>query len=142
MNKWAYIRLTILFIGMVFGSFSESFQTPSSPPMGIKGLLIMFIFIPAGVLLMVWVQVLNPNSDKKWVSPSWSNNPFDFKQPLDFFNLVGYFYLASGIASISIFFLGNAFLFETLVPILMGCGILLGVFISTKVFKNKMGKGL
>lgn len=136
--KWTIIRAT--FFAAAFLSSALISRTPAptdDTPMPF--LIAAFVFGIVGLLFVVGMQRINPLSAKLWRYPKWSINPFQMREPLQFFHFGGYFMLASGAGTVlhEIFF-GPAFQTSDCLPIVFGLGILCGVRACIVVYQNKM----
>lgn len=137
MNKWLLIRIIIIGISFLISFFQKIDIKYSINYMDLKKLIIIFIVSIIGVIFVIGLQILNYR-EKIWIKPSWCQNPFNFKQPLQFFHFAGYFSLISGIASIMNFLINkNSLSFEAIIPLCMGIGVIVGVHFSVILYKNK-----
>jgi hypothetical protein len=136
--KWIYIRVT--FIAAAFLSSALIIQVPTqAEDTSIPFLIAAFIFGIVGLLFVVGMQRINPLSAKLWRYPNWSINPFQLREPLQFFHFGGYFMLASGAGTtLHQFFFGRALYTSDCLPIVFGLGILCGVRACTVVYQSRM----
>ncbi len=65
-------------------------------------------------------------------------NPFSLKQPLQFFHLIGFFFIVAGLAAIVVALLKHLEGLEPWLPIALGAGILLGVQCCMFLFRRKL----
>ena len=136
--NWTVIR--IIFIAAAF--LSSTFITQAQPqtedaPIAI--LIAAFLFGIVGLLFVVGMQRINPLSAKLWRYPKWSINPFQMREPLQFFHFGGYFMLASGAGiALNRIFWGPALHASDCLPLVFGFGILCGVRACTIIYQNKM----
>jgi hypothetical protein len=49
------------------------------------------------VPVVVWAQRLNPRNKPVWHFPSWRRNPLTLRDPMQFFHMVGFLFLAFGL---------------------------------------------
>lgn len=138
MRMWLYVRLAIVLLGIVAG-FIGPLGPAAKPPMGWSTMLIIFSFLSFGLVLIFAIQAVNPWSAKVWTRPSWTANPFSFKQPLQCFHLVAFATLAQGVGVIThLLVVQFPFYVEAVLPIVAGSGILLGLQFTMLVFRSKI----
>lgn len=138
MNKWTYIRGTIIVVGII-ATFFTPLSSQAMPSIDPYALLMIFIFCPVGLLFVLGIQVVNPMSAKYWRRPSWQLNPFNFSEPLQFFHLGTYVLFAQGIVLLlRIVTSSTPFYYEALVPLVMGAGIFIGLQLVMFIFKRKI----
>jgi hypothetical protein len=107
--------------------------------MGWGALLAILVLCPIGLLVVLGLQVINPRSAKLWFHPSWRLNPFNFRQPLQFFHLAAYACFAQALVVLARLAVSQvSFYVEALVPAVMAIGILLGLQLVTLVFRAKI----
>lgn len=137
-KKWTIIKIALLIVFLIVGIVEGPATQQSVPPMTLLGLLMIFLGLIVGLQFIIGVQVINPKSDKLWRNPSWEENPFQLKQPLQFFHFVGFSSICFGISSLIIFGVTQkGYIYETLIPLVMGIGIILGIFVCKLLFKKK-----
>jgi hypothetical protein len=138
MNTWFMVRAGLVGAAFVLAALSTQALAPvggASVPM----LLAVFAFGIVGMLFIVGVQRLNPRSARVWRYPNWSINPFVLREPLQFFHLGGFFFLAGGAGSaLGQLFRGQALGLASLFLPAFGAGILIGVYACTFVYRAKM----
>lgn len=141
MSNWTYVRLTlVLFSGIA--SFFVPLGPQATPSIDWGSLLVIFIFCPIGLVLILAIQVVNPRSAKAWRRPSWSINPFNFREPLQFFHAVAYVCLAQGLVTlVRVAALSIPFYVEALVPLVMAVGIFIGLQAVMLLFRSKLEHG-
>ena len=140
MNQWAIVRVALLAIGLLQGALSSQAQAPLD---GVTPTLIAvaFAFGIVGLLFVVGIQRINPISAPIWRYPSWSINPFLLREPLQFFHLGGFYFLASGVGELlRQIFLKNPLTLDYLFLPAIGLGLLSGVYLCTVVFRSKMAR--
>jgi hypothetical protein len=119
-----------------------SFVDEINPPIGLLAIVVIFVFSTLSIPLLLSFQKNNPWLYKVWIKPRWNSNPFNFRNPVDFFSLAGYNFLTYGIIAV----VGNLFRFQKLsmnglVISISGAGILLGIFLTCELFfKDKFKK--
>lgn len=138
MNVWGLLRVALVLFAAV-ASFFVPLEPQAQPPISWLALAAIFVFCPVGLLFVLGIQVVNPWSAKIWRRPSWMLNPFNFREPLQFFHLGAYVCLAQGIVTLArVAYSSTSFYVEALLPLVMGFGILAGVQIATVVFRSKV----
>lgn len=138
MSNWFFVRVGLV----VFGALSALFVplTPqAAPPIGWGALAVIFLFCPGALLFVLGLQALNPASAEVWRRPSWQLNPFNFKEPVQFFHLAAYVFIAQGIVTlVRLAISSEPFYVEALVPIAIGVGVLIGISLSRRLFRSKV----
>ena len=138
MNVWAWVRIMIVAAFILMGLLLPA-QPAAKPPIQWQDLGIIFAFIPVGLLFVVGLQALNRRSAIVWRYPSWWVNPFNVSEPLQFFHLGGYSFLAYGMGVLLQLSISNRLFYpEAFIGLIIGAGALLGVHICTLVFRRKM----
>ena len=138
MNTWLYVRIALVLTSGI-GTLFAPVGPRAVPPIGWEALLAIFVFCPVALTLVLGLQVLNPRSAKNWRRPSWSINPFNFREPIQFFHLGAYVCLAQGVAIIIRLATSSVpFYVEALVPLVMACGVLVGLQVVMFVFRSKV----
>jgi len=141
MNAWFYIRVGLVLVSFLGGAFGTS-RGAVNFGYGLPEIAAAsFAFGVVGMLFVIGVQAFNPWSDAAWAYPQWTQNPFKPGQPLQFFHLGGYFFLAAGVgALLRAFFVQIAPLAEPVMFAFWGSGILVGVWCCCRLFKKKMAR--
>lgn len=138
MRVWLIVRWALITASAV-GAFFVPLGPQASPPIGWSALLAIFAFCPIGLLFVLGLQVINPRSAKAWLHPSWHLNPFNFRQPLQFFHLGAYVCLAQAlVVLVRLVVSQTSFYIEALVPLAMAAGVLLGLKLVMLVFRAKI----
>lgn len=138
MNIWLNVRIGLILIS-VFAAFFAPLEPQAVPPIGWEALLAIFIFCPIGIVIVLGMQVANPMSAKVWRRPSWSLNPFNFREPLLFFHLGAYMFLADGIVMLMrTAIAAEPFNAESLILLVMAIGVFLGLHVAMLLFSSKM----
>jgi hypothetical protein len=136
--NWTIIRVTCVAATLLSSAFitqvpAQAEDTPA------WFLIAAFIFGIVGLLFVVGIQRVNPFSAELWRYPKWSINPFQIREPLQFFHFGGNFMIASGAGTaLHQIFSGPALHISDCVPLVFGLGILCGVRVCTVVHQNKM----
>ena len=139
MNVWVLVRLAV-----VAFAAASSFLMPlhAQAPIDWTALLVILISSPIGLLLVLGLQTVNPRSAKVWHRPSWRLNPFNFHEPLQFFHLGAYVCLAQGLALLARLAVSSVpFYVESLVPLAMSVGVLVGLQLAMLLYRSKMAAG-
>lgn len=137
-NKWFFVR-----IGLVAGSaMLYMFQGPISehanPPIDISALVMGLFFGILGLQFVLAIQFMNKKSAEIWEHPSWAENPFQMKQPIQFFHLGAWLFIVSSTASVLLtWFKSPKFILDALMPLFIGVGLLIGVHLSRVLFRRK-----
>lgn len=141
MSPWVYVRLAIILIAGI-GACLVPLEPRATPPIGWTALAAIFCVCSVGMVLVLSIQRVNPRSAKIWHRPSWTANPFNFKDPLQFFHLAAFVCLSEAVVTLARWaFSSVPFYTEIFVPAAMGLGILLGIGLTTAVFKAKFADG-
>jgi hypothetical protein len=126
-NVWVWLRVVAILL-VAIGACITPLEPRFKPPLDWLTLLGIFVFIPVALVLVVGFQRLNPRSAKVWHRPSWSTNPFNFRDPIQFFYLGAFLSIAQGIVALLRVLVTSVPLCpEAFVPLTMGTGIWLGV---------------
>lgn len=136
-DVWRATRIAIVMTGALG---SQAFVPgPDSPFAGgsIQVLLVIFGFGVIAMLFVVGLQAFNSRSATLWIKPDWRTNPFSLKQPLQFFHMMGYYFIVSGITALAVTLLRHARGLEPFIPIALGAGVLLGVKSCIQLFRWK-----
>lgn len=137
MNKWKLLRFALISI-VVVASFFTPLEPQAKPPIDYFALLVIFLFCPIGLLFVIGIQFINPQSQRVWNKPAWSLNPINFGDPVQFFHLGAYVMLAQGVVTIiRIVTIGIPIYIEAFIPLVMSGSILLGVKLVMLVFRSK-----
>ncbi len=137
MSKWKLLRIGLIVFVAVSSLFTP-LEPQAKPPIGWAELGAIFIFIPLGLLFVIGIQAVNPLSAKVWRKPDWNLNPFNLRDPVQFFYFGAFLMLAQGIVTLCRFPFSNASFYpESLIPLVMGVGMLLSVQIIMFAFRSK-----
>lgn len=138
-NKWFWVRVLVVGAGAISGFSITSPETVETSNVDWTACLIMLLFTPLGLTFIIGIQALNPYSAKNWRKPSWDINPFLFKEPLQFFHLGSFHFLAGGlVACTTLLDRGKAAAPLAVSLLSIGIGVWLGVQLCMILFKNKM----
>lgn len=135
---WLFVRIALVLLSGVASLFVPV-GPQAVPPMGWSAVLVILFACPAMLVVVLAVQSINPRSDTKWRRPSWFLNPFNFREPLQFFHFAAYVLLAQGLATlVKVAVSPIPFYAEALVPLAMGVGIGGGIQLALLVFRSKV----
>lgn len=138
MRAWVIVRWALIAASAI-GTFFVPLGPQARPPIGWGALLAIFAFCSVGLAFVLGLQAINPRSAKLWLRPSWQLNPFNFRQPLQFFHLGAYVCLAQALVVLARLAVSQvSFYVEALVPLAMAIGVLLGLQFVTLVFRAKI----
>lgn len=138
MRVWLILRWALIAASAAI-TFFVPLAPQASPPIGWGSLLAVFAFCPIGLLFVLGLQVINPRSAKAWARPSWRINPFNFRQPLQFFHLGAYVCLAQAlVVLVRLAASQTSFYVEALVPLAMAAGVFLGIELVMLVFRARI----
>ena len=138
MNVWSLVRIgLVLFVAM--SSLFLPLEPQAKPPISWRDLAVIFVPCPLGLLLVFTVQAKNPHSANVWRRPSWKLNPFNFRNPLQFFHLGAYVGITQGVFTlVRVAYSSTPFYAEALLALVMGLGVMAGVYIAMVVFRSKV----
>lgn len=137
-TTWLYIRITIVAIGTISGILYALSSSIAIHFDLLDGLLVV-ILVPLGLLILIAFQAVNPFAARVWREPSWLINPFLFTEPLQFFHLAAFHFLAGGIGALLIFPFKGLYAASVAMPLLSaGIGAWIGVRLCMVVFRKKM----
>lgn len=135
--NWLYVRLLFITAYVIPQFFTVSHFSIETPPLEWQSVLIIFIFGIVGLQVIIGFQAFNPMSAKVWLRPAWKHNPFNVKQPLQFFHFGGWLILADslpGFLSVRESNVDNMFL---AIQTSFGLGMLIGVRLSVLIYRKK-----
>lgn len=137
MKIWLYVRLGLV-VATVVAACVVPLGPRATPPIGWTALLVIFVFCMLGLVPIIGLQRINPLSGKVWQRPSWTSNPLNFGQPIQFFYLGSILSMTQGVVVLLRIGITSApFYVEALVPVAMGLGIWLRLKIIMVVFASK-----
>ena len=137
MNGWVWFRLTAIALVIIAGCFVP-LGPRATPPLDWGVLGIIFVFCPIAMVIVFGIQRVNPHSAKVWCRPSWTTNPFNFRDPVQFFHLAALVSIAQGLIVITrVWITSYPFYAEALVPLAMGLGAWVGVKVVMVVYRSK-----
>lgn len=136
--NWLFVRLTIIAVAVVLALFSPANESQETPDVAWVSVPVVFIFAVVSMQFVIGIQAFNSMSAKKWIRPGWRSNPFNLKQPLQFFHFAGWFMLASSLSYLPAGFGGtHDSMVLVAMPASFGLGTLMGVKLSVLVYRRK-----
>jgi hypothetical protein len=135
---WLFVRIALVLLCGVASLFVPV-GPQAEPPMGWGAVLVILFVCPVVLVVVLAVQSINPRSAAQWRRPSWMLNPFNFREPLQFFHFAAYVLLAQGLATlVKVAVSPIPFYAEALVPLAMGMGIGGGIQLALLVFRSRV----
>jgi hypothetical protein len=132
-----WFRLAAIAFALVAGCLAP-LGPSTSPPLAWYVPIVIFVFCPIAMVVVLGVQRINPYSAKVWHHPSWTSNPFNFRDPIQFFHFAAITTTAQGIVVLVRVSLASfPFYVEALVPLAMGLGVWVGVRVVTALYRSK-----
>ena len=134
---WIVVRVTLLLAGLFQSAYflrsvHGDFSKPSwSFPFAMAGL------VAIGILFICFIQTVNPRALDKWAKPSWVLNPFNYKQPLQLFDLGGYYFLSIGIGCLVLGLAREPKTWLWEMPLGIAVGVLAGVRLCVLIFSDR-----
>ncbi|MDM4769972.1 hypothetical protein [Solimonas sp. SE-A11] len=132
------VRLSVVALSFAQGALTSQLVAPAE---GVSAsmLVVVFLFGIVSMLFVVGMQRINPRSASVWRYPNWDINPFLLNEPLQFFHLGGYSFIAVGVGSaLRLLVLGQAIPVSVMFAPAAGAGVLAGVYACTIVYRGKM----
>jgi len=137
MVQWVIIRILIIIIFTITMSWQISFPPQIRHPVSFYGLLKFFILGAIGIQFILGINY-RKNSSIRWKKPSWKENPFNYKQPAQFYHFFGWLVVIFSLSIICLgFFRGFDDFLYTLELLAFGLGILIGIHFSSFIYKDK-----
>jgi len=138
MNNWKMFRMSAVAVAFAAGLMGAQATLVSQRIPWIILLAMFAASIPA-MLLIIWLQRINPWTAATWQFPDWALNPFQLREPLQFFHFTGYLIFAAGLGGIVGGMYGShAITANNQMLVAIGLGQLAGVYACTIVFRTKM----
>jgi hypothetical protein len=144
MSKWIWliVRLAVTAVAATEGALNGDNWLPARP----VSTLVLVGWMAYGVLavpVVVWAQRLNPRNKPVWHFPSWTRNPLTLRDPMQFFHMIGFVFLAAGLGVA-----GRALssgeplrIAHAVVPA-VGVGIIAGSYVAARLFRKQLESGL
>jgi len=138
MKPWLWIRIALVITGIA--AAPGYIPRPDSPPSETTWLRLglYLVFTVIALFLIVGIQAFNPLSAPTWRRPGWTLNPLTMSEPLQPFHLIAWHVLATGVAATSLSLTSGIQSLQTVAPLAIGSGCLLGVWLCVLVFRHKM----
>ncbi len=137
-NKWFFVRLGLIAVSAIFYVIQGPVSEHANPPIDIGALVMGLFFGIFGLQFVLAIQFMNKKSAESWEHPSWSENPFQMKQPIQFFHLGAWLFIVSSTVSVLLTWCKNPkFTLDALMPLFIGVGLLIGVHLSRVLYRRK-----
>jgi hypothetical protein len=137
-KTWLIARIFLILLGVFQGySFTANMSGDFSNPSWLF-LVEMVVIVAFRIVFVISIQANNCNALAKWQCPSWYVNPFNYREPLQFFDAASYYFLATGFTALILAFTESPFLWAWALPLSIGVGIMIGVRLSLLIFKNRL----
>ena len=137
LNVWVWFWLAAIILVFIAGCFVP-LGPRANPPLAWYEPIVIFVFCPITMGVVFGVQRANPLSAKIWRRPAWTNNPFNFRDPVQFFHFGAIITIAQGILVLARVSLTSfPFYIEVLVPLAMGLGMWVGVRVAVALYLSK-----
>jgi hypothetical protein len=136
MNKWVIVRLVVVVAAAAEGVMNG--WLPERP----VTLLLLLGMVAYGVIavpVVVWAQRLNPRNKPVWHFPSWRRNPMTLRDPMQFFHMAGFVFLAFGLGVVGL----NLWRHQPLrlahaeLPA-FGVGMVIGSYLAALLFRKQL----
>ncbi len=138
-NKWMLTRLGLVALGGVSGLDITSPDTVAKSNVDWMACVILLLVCPIALLAVVGLQAISPMSAPFWRWPSWSVNPLQAREPLQFFHLGAFFFMAGGVVGLGLLPFRDSAAAPLAVSLLsIGIGLWIGVQLGIKVYRKKM----
>lgn len=139
-QNWTTIRVVLIAAAFLASAFSGQDQYQSEQIPAVFLLIVLLVGV-IGLPFIVGIQRVNPWSAKVWQYPTWSANPFQPREPLQFFHFGGYFMLGAGLGSLlNQLAIGLPLRSSSSMLVVFGAGLLIGVQVCTRLYKSKMAR--
>jgi hypothetical protein len=138
MNKWVIVRLVVTALAAAQGVLSGDSWLPAHP-VTVLLLLGMLAYGVVAVPVVVWAQKLNPRNKPVWHFPSWRRNPLTLRDPMQFFHMVGFVFVAAGLG-VAGHDLWNGLpltLPHGVLPA-FGVGMIIGCYVAARLFRRQL----
>ncbi|HVM48374.1 MAG TPA: hypothetical protein VMU04_10120 [Candidatus Acidoferrum sp.] len=141
-KKWLWVRIGIVALGALSGIEMTSADAVAKSNIDWLACAVLLGAVPLMLLAVIGFQARNPSSAPTWRRPSWCINPFLPSEPLQFFHLAAFAFMAGGfvgVATLPFRGVSAAPLAASLLSV--GAGAWLGIHLSMKVCRKKMEAG-
>lgn len=136
-SNWKVIRISLLVLfAFIMTSVQPTLETIIVPHITINSLMFGVVASFFSTLILIWVQSKNPKQNVvQWKVISWNINPFSIKQPILFFNFVGWFMLASYIIPAVLTYMQfPEFMLDGLFLVLLGVSVIVATHVAQFIF--------
>lgn len=112
---WTWVRAALVAMNAVSGLVAP--HETAVPPMSWTAVLVVTAFALFGTIIMIAGHPLLPDQ----APPSWRANPFSLRQPVQFFHMGAWMFMAYGVGGlIAVLVRSGTMLPETFLPLTMG----------------------
>ena len=137
-DMWRAIRVFLVVASGVAAAIAAP-GPAAVPAIGWSALFVIFLGGAVGLVAVLAFQAANRFSASVWRRPAWTLNPFNFREPLQFFHLAAYVCLAQGVGKLVRFAVSAVpFYVELLVPFAMAASAFIAVWVTMALFKSKV----
>ncbi len=136
MNKWVIARLIVLAVAA-----AEGFLNGWLPERPVTVLLLagMVAYGVVAVPVVVWAQRLNPRNKPVWHFPSWRRNPMTLRDPMQFFHMAGFVFLAFGLGVAALALRTGQPLRPAHAELpAFGIGMVIGSYLAARLFRKQL----
>jgi hypothetical protein len=95
-RKWFWVRVAIIVVAALQGVALTSPRVIARSNIDWLACGVLLLACPFALLAVISLQALNPMSAPIWRRPSWGINPFLVTEPLQFFHLASFCFMAAG----------------------------------------------
>jgi hypothetical protein len=136
MNKWVIVRLVVVAAAAAEGALNG--WVPDRP----ASLMLLIGMVAYGVIavpVVVWAQRLNPRNKPVWHFPTWRRNPLTLRDPMQFFHMAGFVFIAFGAGVVGRdLWLGLAPRPPLAELPAFGIGIVIGSYVAARLFRGQL----
>ena len=139
MNKWVIVRLVVLAVAAAEGVMNGWLPDRPVTPLLLAGMVAYGVI---AVPIVVWAQRLNPRNKPVWHFPSWRRNPLTLRDPMQFFHMAGFVFIAFGlgVAGRDLRFGEPLRLPHAVLPA-FGVGMIIGCYVAARLFRKHLDVG-
>jgi len=135
---WLIVRLAITALAATEGWLNGDNWLPTRPVTAwwlLGWVAYGLIAVPA----VVWAQRLNPRNKPSWHFPSWRRNPLTLRDPMQFFHMIGFVFLAAGLGvAARAHSVGETLRIAHAVVPAVGVGIIAGSYLAAWLFRRHL----
>lgn len=142
-NLWLIVRVCWIFVGLLqsgwfLGALSGDFSRPSW-----SFAFEMSAVVAIGLVFIIGLQGRRffGSSEDTWLRPSWFANPFDYRQPVIFFDAASYYALALAVGCAVIGLSRSPANWAWELPFSIRCGFWIGVRLCLITFPGSFKSG-